>query len=313
MTEFRFIGGEIELRGQPGAGAVISGYGAVYGSPITIGRRFHEVIAPTAFKKSLREGEVRSYFNHDPSWPLARTANKSLVLSSDEHGLHYESTLPETQQARDLYALIERGDVSGSSFAFETIKQDLAQAEKEGDLPTRTLKEVKLYEVGPVSEPAYEATDVTVQRAVRSLEHSGLWVPDWEEDSRAVDPNVGGGVDKDKIPDEDFAGKNRSFPIVTPKDVHDAAASIGRAGPDNYSSDQLKANIIRIAKRKGPAFVAQLPQSWQPGADASPKRSATTDEPAVEPPEALDATLQPEPVLGTPLYAARWFLSEHSD
>lgn len=80
---------------------------------------------------------------------------------------------------------------------------------------------------------------------------------------RDFDPNVGGGTDRDKIPDEDFAGRNRSFPIKTPGDVSDAATSIGRAGDDNYSADQLRANITRIAHRKGPAFVAELPDSWK--------------------------------------------------
>jgi hypothetical protein len=80
---------------------------------------------------------------------------------------------------------------------------------------------------------------------------------------RSVDPNVGGGVDRDKIAAEDFAGRDRSFPIVTPGDVSDAASSIGRAGSDNYSADQLKANIKRIAHRKGPAFAAELPDSWK--------------------------------------------------
>jgi hypothetical protein len=80
---------------------------------------------------------------------------------------------------------------------------------------------------------------------------------------RKMDPDVGGGVDRDKIPGEDFAGRDRSFPIVTPADVDDAAKSIGRAGDDNYSSDELKANIIRIAKRKGEAFIAQLPDAWK--------------------------------------------------
>lgn len=80
-----------------------------------------------------------------------------------------------------------------------------------------------------------------------------------------ADPNVGGGTDRDTIPAADFAGKNRSFPIVTPKDVADAAASLGRAGADNYAPDELKARIIAIAKRKGAAFVAQLPKAWQDG------------------------------------------------
>ena len=80
---------------------------------------------------------------------------------------------------------------------------------------------------------------------------------------RQFDPNVGGGVDRDKIPAKDFAGKNRSFPIVTPQDVHDAARSIGRAGTDNYDSATLRRNIIRIARRKGPEFVARLPKKWR--------------------------------------------------
>jgi hypothetical protein len=68
---------------------------------------------------------------------------------------------------------------------------------------------------------------------------------------RDFDPNVGGGVDRDKIPARDFAGKNRSFPIVTPGDVSDALMSMGRAGPNNYDEATLRRNILRIAKRKG--------------------------------------------------------------
>jgi hypothetical protein len=60
----------------------------------------------------------------------------------------------------------------------------------------------------------------------------------------------------------DFAGKNRSFPIDTPQDVADAATSIGRAGSDNYDAATLKRNIISIAHRKGAEYVAKLPKSW---------------------------------------------------
>ena len=81
--------------------------------------------------------------------------------------------------------------------------------------------------------------------------------------TEAIDKNVGGGVDRSKVPAEDFAGKNRSFPIVAPGDVSDAASSIGRAGADNYSSDELKKRIIAIAKRKGDTFMAELPEAWK--------------------------------------------------
>lgn len=94
---------------------------------------------------------------------------------------------------------------------------------------------------------------------------------------RDTDPDVDGGVDRDKLPAEDFAGRNRSFPIHTPDDVSDAATSIGRAGDDNYGPDQLKTNIIRIAHRKGTAFEAELPESWKDGSTTT----KTTTVPAV--------------------------------
>jgi len=79
-----------------------------------------------------------------------------------------------------------------------------------------------------------------------------------------VDPNVGGGVDRDKLDNSDFAGPDRSFPIVTPGDVSDAASSLGRAKGDH---SKIKANIIRIAHRKGDAFVKELPEDWKTDAE----------------------------------------------
>ncbi len=56
---------------------------------------------------------------------------------------------------------------------------------------------------------------------------------------------------RDAMDSSDFAGKGKSFPIKNQTDVEAAMHSIGRAGADNYSHDEIKANIIRIAKRKG--------------------------------------------------------------
>jgi len=72
--------------------------------------------------------------------------------------------------------------------------------------------------------------------------------------------------ERDKLPADDFAGPNRSFPIAIAGDVHDAAASIGRAKGD---SDPIKAKIIAIAYRKGAAFVDQLPDAWKKQKNAS--------------------------------------------
>lgn len=87
---------------------------------------------------------------------------------------------------------------------------------------------------------------------------------------RDFDPNVGGGVDRDTLDASDFAGKNRSFPIDKPGDVDDAWHSVGRA-KDNYPIPTLMLNIIKIAKAKGPRFIAHLPD---PNDDQDPKVQA---------------------------------------
>lgn len=78
---------------------------------------------------------------------------------------------------------------------------------------------------------------------------------------RDFDPNVGGGVDRDKIPAEDFAGPDRSFPIVTKADVSDAFHSLGRT---KHNKDAVRRKIISIAKRKG----FPLPKSAQSESEA---------------------------------------------
>jgi hypothetical protein len=78
---------------------------------------------------------------------------------------------------------------------------------------------------------------------------------------RKFDKNVGGGVDRDKIPAEDFAGPDRSFPIVTQADVEDALRSLGRAKGDRAA---IKRRIFAIAKRKG----FSIPKGWQDGKES---------------------------------------------
>ena len=104
--------------------------------------------------------------------------------------------------------------------------------------------------------------------------NTGTKTADPDVAKRDFDPNVGGGVDRDKLPDSDFAGKHRSFPIVTPEDVSDALHSIGRAGPDNYSPEKLKKRILAIARRKG----FPIPESDKPGEKDTKGKADVPDE-----------------------------------
>lgn len=92
-------------------------------------------------------------------------------------------------------------------------------------------------------------------------------------EKRQFDRGVGGGVDRDKLPESDFAGPNRSYPIVTPADVEDAGGLIGHAD----DPEGVKRRIIAIAHRKGPEFVAKIPESWKKGDE----KEKSVDEPEV--------------------------------
>ena len=130
-----------------------------------------ERIMPGAFADALRgQGDVRALFNHDPNLVLGSTAAGTLKLSDDPRGLRYEIDPPDTQPARDLVQSIQRGDVKGSSFAFRVLDQ---QWKTEDGIDIRLIERVELFDVGPVTFPAYEATEAQL-RAARTSHHSWL-------------------------------------------------------------------------------------------------------------------------------------------
>lgn len=178
------------------------------------------------------------------------------------------------------------GKMFGDTSAYLTAGDDTGTIDHEGTGVSKSADTV------PVDLPSDVSISFSPADLAKLLNHRKIAeerVASGEiTEKRKMDPDVGGGVDRDKIPAEDFAGRDRSFPIVTPGDVSDAASSIGRAGADNFSSDQLKRNIIRIARRKGESFVAELPASWKKGKDSKKADDAAE----VEKGYAMDADLE---------------------
>lgn len=151
----------IEFRLEQGEAPKIRGYAAVFNQESELLGGFRETIAPGAFKKTLKEADVRALFNHDPNFVLGRTSAGTLALREDKNGLYMEIDAPDTQQGRDVMTLIERGDVDQASFAFRVVKDTWTN--EEGQTPTRTLDEVQLFDVSPVTYPAYTQTSVAVR------------------------------------------------------------------------------------------------------------------------------------------------------
>lgn len=160
-----------ELRVQRGADDTtprIRGHAAVFNSLSLDLGGFRELIAPGAFAGAL-ESDVRALFNHDPNFVLGRTKSGTLSLTEDETGLLMDASAPDTQWARDLVVSIERGDISQMSFGFRTRKD--AWEQRAGEI-VRTLLEVDLFDVSPVTFPAYTDTDVAV-RSLAAARRSG--------------------------------------------------------------------------------------------------------------------------------------------
>jgi HK97 family phage prohead protease len=143
-----------------------------------------ERVRPKAFDAALsRKDDVRGLFNHDPSHVLGRLSAGTMRLAVDARGLRYEIDPPDTQSGRDVLELIRRGDVSGSSFSFSVDDQDWE--ERPDGTEVRTIKSVTLYDVGPVTFPAYEAASTAV-RSASDCESARVSLETWRRNRRAA-------------------------------------------------------------------------------------------------------------------------------
>jgi len=159
--EVRTMASKIEWRVDEGdTGATIKGHAAVFDMLSEEMMGFREKVAPGAFASSLERGDdVRALFNHDPNFVLGRTKSGTLRLSEDDIGLAIEIDAPLTQTIRDLVLEpIRRGDVDQMSFGFIVIEDAWNREDN-----IRTIMDVELFDVSPVTYPAYPDTDVAVR------------------------------------------------------------------------------------------------------------------------------------------------------
>jgi HK97 family phage prohead protease len=151
-----------ELRVAPqGEARTIVGHAAVFNLDSEEMYGMIERVAPGAFAESIDADDIRALWNHDSNFVLGRNLAKTLRLKEDKVGLAVEIDVPDTQWARDLCVSIDRGDVSQMSFGFRTLTDSWRVETVDGEERVyRTLEKVKLFDVSPVTYPAYPDTDV---------------------------------------------------------------------------------------------------------------------------------------------------------
>ena len=124
---------------------------------------FTETINPSAIDEDNARGVLAR----------SRYGKGSLTLSLESDGLHYRFEAPKTQLGDELLSYLTRGEITTSSFAFTVADGgDRWYRDSEGNLKREITKIDRLFDVSPVFEPAYLATECSKRKLdeINSLE-----------------------------------------------------------------------------------------------------------------------------------------------
>lgn len=187
---------------EGGEGLTLDGYGAVFNRETIIDSwegKFKETIAPGSMKRSFRETPPRIQFDHGRhpmigSIPIAKLERIAEEVDPDlapEGGAHIVGRVFDNWLMQPVRDAIAAGAVDGMSFRFSVVREQWQTADgkvirddeelravlratwyedvPDDELPVRTLKELKVPEMGPVVWPAYSDTSVGMRSQVIDL------------------------------------------------------------------------------------------------------------------------------------------------
>jgi HK97 family phage prohead protease len=200
------------------------GYAAVFNTDTVIDSwegKFVERIAPRAFARTLeqRGDRVKVLFNHgfDPSVG-DKPLGKPETMREDRKGLYVEVPIDDTSYGRDLVASLRSGALDGMSFRFSVKAEKWDDPTEAKALPVRTIREVELFEFGPVTFPAYEATTAGVRSRDAYLA--------WRSTHPTTNPDSGSG---DATPDTPDVPGEATTEATEPRSIKAEAMALARA------------------------------------------------------------------------------------
>ena len=170
----------------------VEGYAMLFGvrslnlTPWSSERVVYEIMEPGCITPDLlsRSDVVLTAFHNNQlilgRW---RKGNGTLSLEIDQRGLKIRCTLAETATADELLSAIERGDISGMSFAFTADEEDSVNgvsyektAEKTAEGKAVWLRHVKkvtgLFDVTIAGHPAYEQTTIEAREIDEAIKRA---------------------------------------------------------------------------------------------------------------------------------------------
>lgn len=174
MIEIR-LNDDVEIREQKEEETKeerVEGYGLVYDKKIKLFDGFYEIISKGAFREAVKDQkEIKAFVNHEAEYVLSTTkSDPPLVLREDEKGVFFSSPIPPTSYGNDLKVNLQRKNVRGASMAFKVNPNgDKWETQKDGTT-LRTIIDARLYEIGPVTNPAYVQTHVELKKIKEEVE-----------------------------------------------------------------------------------------------------------------------------------------------
>jgi HK97 family phage prohead protease len=175
--------------GEADDGLTLEGHAAVFGARTVINSwwegRFTEEIAPGAFKKTFRERVPVLQFDHGThplvgSIPIGRIKE----VLEDDIGAYTRARLHDNWLVQPVRDAIAEESITGMSFRFSVVREEWRDEDgkiikdddellqllwADTDAPYRTLKELRVPELGPVVFPAYDETEVGVRSATAPM------------------------------------------------------------------------------------------------------------------------------------------------
>lgn len=159
-----YFSSRLETREESEQGPIIEGYFAVFNQETELWPGCFEMIATGAFDKSLKENDIRCLFNHRTDLVLGRLGANTLVLRVDEKGLYGSVRInQEDDEAMNVYQRVKRGDISGCSFGFNPIEEEILN--RDDGAVEFIVKEADVLEVSIVTFPAYPQTEIEARQS----------------------------------------------------------------------------------------------------------------------------------------------------
>ena len=165
---------ELKFSGADDKEMQFEGYGAVFGNVDSYG----DVIEKGAFKNTIREakatGDWPAMLSQHGAWGMTSEdltpIGVWMDMEEDDKGLFMKGKLAPTPRGQELYTLMKmspRPAINGLSIGYLPIKFKMRGSPDE---PRRTLQELKLIEISPVTFPANPAAQIsTVKSAIGAL------------------------------------------------------------------------------------------------------------------------------------------------